>query len=140
MRILIAVDGSVISTRAVRFVLQRWPMRAGDPEITLINVDMPLSAHVEGYLDAMALAKFHATNATRALRTARRLMAAAGRNPEEMIVVGEPGEEIVRAAHKRRAQLIVMGSRGHGALGSLMLGSVVLKVLAHSRIPVLVVR
>ncbi|MGA7437099.1 universal stress protein [Luteibacter sp.] len=139
MRILIAVDGSAISTRAVRFILQQWPDGPDAPEITLINVDMPLSAHVEGYLDAMAVAKFHMANVARAMRSARRLLRG-HRNHQEITVVGDPGEEIVRAALKHRAQLIAMGSRGHGALGSLVLGSVVLKVLAHSRIPVLVVR
>jgi nucleotide-binding universal stress UspA family protein len=36
--------------------------------------------------------------------------------------------------------MIVMGSHGHGALSGLVLGSVVTKVLAACKVPVLVVR
>jgi nucleotide-binding universal stress UspA family protein len=58
----------------------------------------------------------------------------------ERIVVGEPGSIIARIAKAERRDLIVMGSHGHGALRALFLGSVVTKVLARSRVPVLVVR
>ena len=51
-----------------------------------------------------------------------------------------PHDGIVEAARSRGADLIVMGSHGRGALGSLLLGSVAQKVLAHSTVPVLVFR
>jgi nucleotide-binding universal stress UspA family protein len=47
---------------------------------------------------------------------------------------------IVETAEQKGADLIVMGSHGWGAVKSLLLGSVTLKVLTHSRIPVLVHR
>jgi nucleotide-binding universal stress UspA family protein len=36
--------------------------------------------------------------------------------------------------------LLVMGSHGHGTLGNLVMGSVATQVLAHCKVPVLLVR
>ena len=47
---------------------------------------------------------------------------------------------IVEAARRKKCDVIFMASHGRGELASLVLGSVTLKVLAHSRIPVLVFR
>jgi nucleotide-binding universal stress UspA family protein len=51
-----------------------------------------------------------------------------------------PHEGIIAAAKKKKCDCIFMGSHGRGEVASLILGSVTQKVLAHSRIPVLVYR
>lgn len=53
---------------------------------------------------------------------------------------GEPAEVITRVAADEGFDLIVLGSRGMGGFGSLLLGSVSDKVVRHARCPVLVVR
>lgn len=52
----------------------------------------------------------------------------------------EPWEGILDTARARKCDLIVMGSHGRGALGSLFVGSETTKVLSHSKTPVLVCR
>src|SRR5262249_39189517 len=47
---------------------------------------------------------------------------------------------ILAEADRTRASVIVMGSRGHGALGRLVLGSVSRGVVRQARVPVLVVK
>ncbi len=51
-----------------------------------------------------------------------------------------PGEAIVDAAKAKDCSLIVMASHGRRGIGRLLLGSQTSEVLAHSAIPVLVVR
>ena len=53
---------------------------------------------------------------------------------------GEPAAEIIAYAELIRADLIVVGSRGRGAVASALLGSVSRAVLGHATRPVLVVR
>lgn len=55
-------------------------------------------------------------------------------------VSGQPREAILRRAADSRAELIVMGSRGLGALRSALLGSVSSYVLEHARCPVVLVK
>ena len=54
--------------------------------------------------------------------------------------VGHAAEEILAAAKKSKVDLIVIGTRGRGTLGTLLLGSVVQSVLTASEVPVMVVR
>ena len=52
---------------------------------------------------------------------------------------GHPGEAIVEASNSENCVLIVMGSRGNGAIKSLLIGSVSNYVIHHSKCPVLLV-
>ena len=52
--------------------------------------------------------------------------------------VGDPAEMIVQVAKETGAKLIFIGSRGMGALGTLMLGSTSNKVIHQTRIPVVI--
>lgn len=53
---------------------------------------------------------------------------------------GDTGRVIVQAAEKRGANLIVVGSRGHSEIPSILLGSVAHKVVHLATCPVLIVR
>ena len=57
------------------------------------------------------------------------------------IVIGEsPYAQIIDTAEARQCDLIIMASHGRRGLDALLLGSETVKVLTHSKIPVLVVR
>jgi nucleotide-binding universal stress UspA family protein len=57
-----------------------------------------------------------------------------------VFATGSPAEEILRAAERHRADLIVMGSKGLTGLDRYLLGSVSRKVARHAPCSVLVVR
>ncbi len=52
---------------------------------------------------------------------------------------GDPAEELERAADEHGASLIVVGTKGHGAVRRFLLGSVSTRLVHHSAIPVAVV-
>jgi len=52
----------------------------------------------------------------------------------------QPYQAIIDAATNEHCDLIVMASHGRGGIAAVVLGSVTLKVLTHSTIPVLVYR
>jgi len=52
----------------------------------------------------------------------------------------EPYSGIIATAKKKKCDVIVMASHGRGGISALLLGSVTMKVLAHSKVPVLVCR
>ncbi len=54
------------------------------------------------------------------------------------VVTGEPAAELVKAS--RDADLLVVGSRGSGGFGRLVMGSVSSKVAHHAACPVVIVR
>jgi nucleotide-binding universal stress UspA family protein len=54
------------------------------------------------------------------------------------VLSGHPATTLIELS--KRASLVVIGSRGHGEFVGMMLGSVGLHVVSHSRCPVVVVR
>jgi nucleotide-binding universal stress UspA family protein len=68
----------------------------------------------------------------------RRLLGAGARRAVIRIVVGNPGNEIVRATAGH--DLVVMATMGRTGLGHLLIGSVAEKVVRHSTAPVLTIR
>ena len=140
MKLLLAVDGSSCSLRAVRYVIRHLALFGKKPGIVLLHLDMPLVEQVSAVMSPGEIARYHEKNAKAALRAASQALAKAGIAHQKRMLVGEPGGAIARSAKESRCNLIVMGSHGHGALEGLLLGSVVTKVLAQTDIPVLVVR
>ena len=67
-------------------------------------------------------------------------MKEAGIEAEGHFATGVPFVEIIKAAQKHEADLIVMGTHGRTGLAHLFLGSVAEKVVRKSKVPVLTVR
>ena len=70
----------------------------------------------------------------------REARAADVRCATQFVTEAQPWQGILRVARARKCDAIAMASHGRGGLGGLLLGSETNRVLAHSKIPVLVTR
>ena len=64
----------------------------------------------------------------------------AGYIVDGIVRLGKPADEVLKIASKRKADLLVTGAKGLGAIARFLLGSVSTKIVQHSRCSVLVVR
>jgi nucleotide-binding universal stress UspA family protein len=140
MKILVAVDGSKISQKAVKFAIHLAQSLRDKAQLVVLYVEPPLLVAVANRLGAEATAKFHAENGRFALKSAIKALKRAEVDWSEKLLIEEPADGIVRYAAKSKCDLIVLGSHGHGALKGLFLGSVTTKVISRTDIPVTVVR
>ncbi len=141
-RVLHATDFSGASGRAFATALDL--ARADHAELLLVHVLAPVVPIAgEGYVSPKAyddLARSLRTHANRQLaRLADRARRARAR-VRTLLLEGSPYEGITRAARARRADLIVMGTHGRGALAKFFLGSVAERVVGTAPCPVLTVR
>ena len=84
---------------------------------------------------------FELSEADRApLEEAEQAAKGAGARATTHLLVGDPAHEIAAYADSQHADMIVVGSRGHGAIASALLRSVSRGVLRESQRPVFVVR
>lgn len=140
MNILLAIDGSDASERAARYVVELSKQLARPPVLTVVNVSEPLLKAAASKLGRKATAEYYASNSEYAVEKTRSVLERAKLAFEEVFLVGDAAKEITKVAEARNADLIAMGSRGQTAFKGLLLGSVVSKVLARSKLPVTVIR
>jgi nucleotide-binding universal stress UspA family protein len=55
------------------------------------------------------------------------------------IVRGDPATELLRAATRTNASMLVLGSKSHGAIADMIVGGTVHKVINRSTLPVVLV-
>lgn len=144
----VAVDGSRYGMAAVRHVLNHAALLGTAPRIVLIHVVPDLASLVlPGFGDAPAplysprkILEAQGAAFDRVMTPARRLFEVAGIKVETCCrAASSPGDEIATFAARRRFDLLVMGTHGHGALKSLLLGSVAMRVAARCTVPLLLV-
>ena len=137
--IVVATDGSPAARAAVERALHEARLR--NATIELVST---WSTPVNGVFGAPTYMSEDAFYATRdamgeVLDEAKAEAAEQGVQVETHLVAGDPAVEICRLAEARHADLIIMGSRGHGPLAAALLGSVAAHVLQHAHCPVMVV-
>jgi nucleotide-binding universal stress UspA family protein len=74
------------------------------------------------------------------LRSAAERIAGPGRTVDWELVRGRPADVVIDEARRTGADLVVLGSRGHGRIEGLRLGSIPAEVVDHAPCPVLVAR
>jgi nucleotide-binding universal stress UspA family protein len=147
-RIVVGVDGSPHSRRAVALVARLAPPRGG--RVTCVRVieavrlpSMPfVPARMRAQLETQAAAmdRSRRAMARRQLEAAVGALAKAGWRARGVVRAGPPLPELLAAVRAERADLLVLGARGAGAVRHFLLGSVVDAALRRSPVAVLVAR
>ena len=143
MRILVPVDGSQAALRAVKHAAALAVLAVhGKREVHLLNVQpiLPMYGMVRAYMRLPQYRAARATLARQALVGAERLLKRAKIAHKTHVMYGEAGETIADAARALKCRMVVMGTRGQGAVGNLLLGSVATKVIHLAKVPVTLVK
>jgi nucleotide-binding universal stress UspA family protein len=144
MRVLVAIDGSVPAGLAVDLVADvAWP--AGS-EILVAEAVESGAGLFGGPWPALAVIQADRIEdeiravAQRTVEEARRHLARPELCVNAVVLSGRPATAVVDRARRMPADLIVLGSRGHGTIESMLLGSVSAEVVDHTPAPVLIAR
>jgi len=127
-KLLVPVDGSKSSGKALKYAAALT--KEFDADLTLLHVQ---ESHLFGLRPELtrAIGKGVLADAADELK---------GMKFEKRLESGDPANKITEIAEKEDYDIIVMGSKGHSALGRFFLGSVINHVLHYTHHPVLVVK
>lgn len=142
LKLLVPVDGSKSSARAVEHLIKKLGKTKDGAEIHLLNVQnqIPYGKRVSSVIGHDKLAQYYQEEGMAALKTALQKFNAAKLKCHYHIGVGVEAEVICQYAKEKGCDQIVMGTRGLGSVGNLVLGSVATKVIHLSSVPVLLVK
>ncbi|MEO8046097.1 MAG: universal stress protein [Nitrospirota bacterium] len=134
-RLTLAIDGSDASAKALAFVLAKFQPDRSTGKGGCVPIQVTV-IHVMPFLKYPELKEA----GRRVVEQSVQKLIKEGFTAEAVCQLGKPAEEIMKVASKHRADLIVMGAKGLGAIARFLLGSVSTRVVQHSSCSVLVVR
>jgi len=147
LRVLLAVDESEHALAAAR-LLRSLGVPAMS-QVTVLHVVEPPGDRVSQLLStttpklrevAQVMIRVTKEHGRQVLERVRKVVTHRGLTIHPLLVEGRPAEEIIRAAARTHADLVILGSRGMTGLKGVFLGSVSRKVARHAPCSVLVVR
>ncbi len=147
MKILLAIDGSPQSERAVTEVVRRpWPEGSHVKVVTVYNPPPPFTPEIWGMSsrDTYTIARGHLRKTAQAIvDKAYSLLSSEMDKSIQFtteILEGDPKSSILEKAEHWGADLIVVGAKGHGAISRFLLGSVSSALVHHAKCSVEIIR
>jgi nucleotide-binding universal stress UspA family protein len=140
MKILIAADGSPYTKRTLAYLAAHDEWLGNRHQYTVVHAVLEVPHRAAAFVGSEAVRKFHEEDAEAVFKPIRAFFEQQGIEANFVFLVGHAADQIARYAEDGKFDLIMMGSRGHGELLNLVLGSVANQVLARCSTPVLLVR
>ena len=141
MKILAAVDGSDYTKRMLAYVAAHDEWLGAAHDYTVATVVPAVTPRAAAVLDRDVLKSYYDEEAEKMLKPVRTFFDKQIKATVKFVAkVGHPDEQLAALVDKGGFDLLIMGSHGHGAMSNLVMGSVVTKVMAHTKVPVLVIR
>lgn len=141
MKILLAVDGSSYTKKMLAYLATHDELfGAAQHDYTAFTVQPALPLRVRAAVDKEIAEHYYAEETEKILAPVSAFLTRHSMAVKSQWQMGPVGETIANFADSEKFDLLIMGSHGHSALGNLVMGSVTTQVLAHSKIPVLLIR
>jgi nucleotide-binding universal stress UspA family protein len=140
MKILIAVDGSAYTKAMLAYVAAHDEWLGTKHQYTVIHGVLAVPHRATAFASHEVVREYCESDAETVFRPIRAFFQQQGAEARFVHTVGHVAESIAALAEEGRFDLLVMGSRGHGDLANLVLGSVATKVLAKCSVPMLLIR
>jgi nucleotide-binding universal stress UspA family protein len=138
LKVLVPVDGSANSLRAVRHAIAEY-QRDHELELHLLNVQPHLSRHVARFVSRHDRDAWHHDQAVGALESAVGVLREHGVPHRVHWAVGDRAAEICRSARDLGAHHIVMGTARRNSITRMLEDSVTDRVLQATPVPVEVI-
>ncbi|KNH26928.1 hypothetical protein ACS77_12235 [Pseudomonas syringae] len=142
-KILVAVDGSEHSERAVRYLIgliQDGGLLGGSVEVHLVNVQPLLPTRIAQDMAGDELDRYYDEKSAEDLQKAIALLQQEGIAFTIHMLQGDAASKIIAASQSLGCDSIILGSHGNGFLAGIFLGSVAAKVVQLSNIPITLVK
>ena len=140
-KLLVAIDGSDHAERALGYALT-LAKENGRIELHIVTVQPEPNVYgeIQVYVTEEQMAQLQKKRSTDILAPALEAARRAGVAHTSEILVGNTAEKIAERAEEFGCDGIVIGTQGRGAIGSLLMGSVAIKVVHLTRLPVILVK
>lgn len=140
-RMLVPVDGSENAERALQFAL-RLAKENSSIELHLVTVhpEPVIYGEIQVYVSRERMEGLQKKHSEDIMKPAEAAAKAAGVTYTSDILIGDIAPMIVKKADELNCEGIVMGTRGMGAIGNLVMGSVATKVVHLAKCPVTLVK
>ena len=138
LKILVPVDGSPNSLYAIRHVINLF-MKNTAMEVSLLNVQSPMSRHIARFTSRTNRANFHRERGGEALLASRQMLEKFGIPFSAYIEVGDKAKVIAHEARRLHSDQIVMATARKNSLTRMLEDSTTNKVLELTSVPVEVI-
>ena len=126
--------------KALAFLVTHETLCGPEDQLVVLHVQPALSPRVKSMLGADVVRAYQQEEALKVLNPIERFLKRHALPFRVAWVIGSPTAEILRTADREKAQLIVMGTHGHGWMGRALMGSVAQRVLTDCDVPLLLVK
>lgn len=141
MKILIAVDGSPHTRKALDYLASHRAAFVTGHELLIVHVCIGIPGHVARHVSKDVVTDYYAEKSAKVIDPVTHDLAELGiANYTMELRHGHAAEEILKVADTSNADLIVMGTHGQGLFDRVLMGSVATKVIADSDKAVLLVQ
>ena len=139
VKVLVAVDGSEYTKRIIDFLTSNLDIMHQPAEFTVLHAVQKMSQHAVAVLDRSMVKRYYQEEANRIFRPIRRRFKTFGMEANFVYKVGNAAEVISGEAESGKFNILIMGAQGAHPLKRLVMGSVVSRVMAECKVPVLLV-